>query len=95
MITKKQLKEKRERRKRRKRILKACKILCVIGICVGLSQAFDLSWLDDAPKEYTIPQDAISGGEYIGEDGVTYERYQLNGEFYILSKKSGARIPRN
>lgn len=95
MITKKELQERREKLKRKKRIIKICKILCVIGICIGLSQTVDLSWLDDSPKEYTIPETAISGGEFIGEDGVTYERYQLGDKFYILSKKSGARIPQN
>lgn len=94
-MTKKELNEKRAKLKKRKKVIKICKLLCVIGICVGLSQAFDLSWLDDSPKEYTIPQGAISGGEFVGEDGITYERYQLGDKFYILSKKSGARIPQN
>lgn len=95
MITKKELNKKRARLKRKKKILKICKIVCVIGICVGLSQTFDLSWLDDSPKEYSIPDNAISGGEFVGEDGITYERYQLGDKFYILSKSSGARIPQN
>lgn len=51
--------------------------------------------LNDMPKEYTIPEGAISGGEYIGKDGVIYERFQLGDKFYILSKENGAKIPQN
>ena len=48
----------------------------------------------DIPEEYTIPNGAISGGEYIGSDGATYERFQLGDKFFILSKSNGGIMPR-
>lgn len=95
MNDKKELQERKTKLRKRKRIIAACKIICIAGISIGVCQKLDLSWLDDSPKEYTIPKNAISGGQFVGEDGVTYERFQLDGKFYILSKESGAQIPQN
>lgn len=90
MENKKKIQNKKARRGTKKITL----ILGLIGI-LFLFKNVDLSWLDDSPREYNIPQGAISGGEFIGEDGITYERYQLGDKFYIMSKKSGAKIPQN
>lgn len=91
MKNKKKILQKKKKREYKK------KIILIIGIIsiIGLSKGVDLSWLDDSPREYTIPEGAISGGEFVGEDGVVYERFQQNNQFYILSKRSGAKIPLN
>lgn len=92
---KKELQKRRKKLRTKKKIVATCKIICIAGIFIGLSQSLDLSWLDDSPKEYTIPENAISGGQFTDENGNTYERFQLDGKFYILSKKNGALIPRD
>ena len=78
----------------RKRIVETViKAVCAGTFIAVLTIAAKNGMLNDVPKEYTIPEGAISGGEYVGNDGVTYERFQLGDKFYILSKATGARIP--
>ena len=67
--------------------------MCAGAFIAVLVTAAKSGMLNDMPKEYTIPEGAISGGEYVGSDGVTYERFQLGDKFYVLSKATGARIP--
>lgn len=51
-----------------------------------------LGLLSDGPVEYTIPEGAISGGVY-SENGISYERFQMNGKMFILNLSNGATIP--
>lgn len=98
-MTKIELIEKRKKIKKkarvRKRIATLSKALLVVGLYIGINNIFDLSFLDDSKVEYKIPANAISGGEFTGEDGKIYERYQLDNKFYILSKDNGAIMPQN
>lgn len=84
---------KRKAEKRRRIVEVGVKMVCAGAFIAILAVAAKNGMLNDMPKEYTIPEGAISGGEYVGNDGVTYERFQLGDKFYVLSKATGARIP--
>lgn len=92
-LKKKRAALKRKAEKRRRVLEIGVKAVCAGAFIAVLVIAAKSGMLNDMPKEYTIPEGAISGGEYVGADGVTYERFQLGNKFYVLSKATGARIP--
>lgn len=86
----------RKRRKvmaRRRAIVKKIKYTAIAGVLVAaFIMAAKAGLLDDTPIEYKIPEGAISGG-VIEIKGKAYERFQLDGKFYLLDLSNGAEIP--
>lgn len=78
---------------RRRAIIKKIKYTAIAGVFVAaFIAAAKTGLLDDTPIQYTIPEGAISGG-IVDMNGRTYERFQLNGKFYLLDLSNGAEIP--
>ena len=93
----KELQERREANFRRARNRKkALNFLKVAMVLIGLTGIFLFSNKPNGEmdREYSIPIGAISGGEYVGSDGVRYERFQLENKFFVLSKSNGSIVPK-
>lgn len=93
MVTNLEIKQRRLRMARKKAILEKIKYTAIA--CVFMAAfivAAKTGLLQDGPTKYEIPENAISGG-IIEVRGKTYEKFQLNGKYYLLDLSNGAEIP--
>lgn len=93
MVNTVQIRRKRIVIAKRKAIIKKIKHVAIASVFIAAFViAAKSGLLQDGPIEYKIPEGAISGG-IIEVRGKTYERFQLNGRYYLLDLSTGAEIP--
>lgn len=79
--------------KKKNKMIKKVKYASITSLfLVAFLFAAKVGLLDDGPTKYSIPENAISGG-IVEVRGKTYERFQLNGKYFLLDLSTGAEIP--
>lgn len=79
--------------KKKNKIIKKIKYASITSIFLAAFLfAAKVGLLDDGPTQYSIPENAVSGG-IVEVRGKTYERFQLNGKYFLLDLSTGAEIP--
>lgn len=79
--------------KKKNNIIKKVKYASITSVFLAAFLfAAKVGLLDDGPTQYSIPENAISGG-IVEVRGKTYERFQLNGKYFLLDLSTGAEIP--
>lgn len=79
--------------KKKNKMMKKIKYASITSIFLAAFLfAAKVGLLDDGPTQYSIPENAVSGG-IVEVRGKTYERFQLNGKYFLLDLSTGAEIP--
>jgi len=79
--------------KKKNNIIKKVKYASITSVFLAAFLfAAKVGLLDDGPTQYSIPENAVSGG-IVEVRGKTYERFQLNGKYFLLDLSTGAEIP--